>query len=170
MVQLVGLKSWRFDSLRSKWQWWVVVFRPTWVDGRFSVFTVRLLFTMKQKQTHFSFELGIFALRASLRVFVWVLICLHSLRVGGFQASKVFLKTKLLQSCNFVCLHGNCDEELNYSHMYLLNHICGPMIKDKMVDRWNIILSAAVNQQPPVHHEGWMVSDQETIFCWVRVP
>jgi hypothetical protein len=54
--------------------------------------------------------------------------------VGGFQASKVFLKTKLLQSCNFVCLHGNCDEELNYNHMYLLNHICGPMIKDKMVD------------------------------------
>jgi len=24
---------------------------------------------------------------------------------------------------------------------------------------------------PPVHHdEGWMVSGQETVFCWVPVP
>jgi hypothetical protein len=22
----------------------------------------------------------------------------------------------------------------------------------------------------PVHHEGWMISDQETVFCWVPVP
>jgi len=30
----------------------------------------------------------------------------------------------------------------------------------------------AWNQLPPVHHEGWMVSDdhQETVFCWVPVP
>ncbi len=21
-----------------------------------------------------------------------------------------------------------------------------------------------------VHHEGWMVSDNETVFCWVSVP
>jgi hypothetical protein len=20
------------------------------------------------------------------------------------------------------------------------------------------------------HHEGWMVSDEETVFCWVSVP
>jgi hypothetical protein len=26
---------------------------------------------------------------------------------------------------------------------------------------------ATVNQHPPVHHEGWMVSGQETCFCWV---
>jgi len=29
---------------------------------------------------------------------------------------------------------------------------------------------ATVNQHPPVHHEGWMVSSQETVFCWVPVP
>jgi hypothetical protein len=22
----------------------------------------------------------------------------------------------------------------------------------------------------PVHHQGWMICDQETIFCWVPVP
>ncbi len=27
-----------------------------------------------------------------------------------------------------------------------------------------------VNQHPPVHHEGWMISGQETVFCWVPVP
>jgi hypothetical protein len=26
------------------------------------------------------------------------------------------------------------------------------------------------NQHPPACHEGWMVSDQETVFCWVSVP
>ncbi len=31
-------------------------------------------------------------------------------------------------------------------------------------------LPATVNQHPPPHHEGWMVSGQETIFCWVPVP
>jgi hypothetical protein len=29
---------------------------------------------------------------------------------------------------------------------------------------------ATVNQHPPVHREGWMVSGQETIFRWVPVP
>ncbi len=29
---------------------------------------------------------------------------------------------------------------------------------------------ARVNQHPPVHHEGWMKSDQETVFCWLPVP
>jgi hypothetical protein len=28
---------------------------------------------------------------------------------------------------------------------------------------------ATVNQHPPAHHEGWMGSGQETIFCWVPV-
>jgi hypothetical protein len=23
---------------------------------------------------------------------------------------------------------------------------------------------------PPVHHQGWMIRDQETVFCWVPVP
>jgi len=27
-----------------------------------------------------------------------------------------------------------------------------------------------VNGHAPAHHEGWMVSGQETIFCWVPVP
>jgi len=22
----------------------------------------------------------------------------------------------------------------------------------------------------PAHHEGWMISGQETVFCWVPVP
>jgi hypothetical protein len=29
---------------------------------------------------------------------------------------------------------------------------------------------ASVNQHQPVHQEGWMVSGQETVFCWVPVP
>jgi hypothetical protein len=29
---------------------------------------------------------------------------------------------------------------------------------------------AIMNQHPPAHHEGWMISDQETVFCWVSVP
>jgi hypothetical protein len=29
---------------------------------------------------------------------------------------------------------------------------------------------ATVNQQPPAHHEGWMVTGQETVFCWISVP
>ncbi len=29
---------------------------------------------------------------------------------------------------------------------------------------------ATMNQHPPAHHEGWMVSGQETVFCWVPVP
>ncbi len=27
-----------------------------------------------------------------------------------------------------------------------------------------------VKQHPPAHREGWMVSGQETVFCWVPVP
>jgi hypothetical protein len=27
-----------------------------------------------------------------------------------------------------------------------------------------------VNQHPAVHHEGSMISGQETVFCWVSVP
>jgi hypothetical protein len=30
--------------------------------------------------------------------------------------------------------------------------------------------TATVNQHPPAHHEGWMVSGQETVFCWLPVP
>ncbi len=26
-----------------------------------------------------------------------------------------------------------------------------------------------VNQHPPAHLEGWMVGDQETVFCWVPI-
>jgi hypothetical protein len=26
------------------------------------------------------------------------------------------------------------------------------------------------NQHPPMHHEGWTVSGQKTVFCWVPVP
>jgi hypothetical protein len=29
---------------------------------------------------------------------------------------------------------------------------------------------ARMNQHPPVHQEGWMVSGQETVFFWVPVP
>jgi hypothetical protein len=29
---------------------------------------------------------------------------------------------------------------------------------------------ATVNQHPPVHCEGWMISGHETVFCWVPVP
>jgi hypothetical protein len=32
------------------------------------------------------------------------------------------------------------------------------------------LCGARVNQQPPVHHDGWMVGGQETIFHWVLVP
>jgi hypothetical protein len=26
---------------------------------------------------------------------------------------------------------------------------------------------ATVNQHPPAHPQGWMLSGQETVFCWV---
>jgi hypothetical protein len=26
-----------------------------------------------------------------------------------------------------------------------------------------------VKQYPPVHQEGWMISGQETVYCWVPV-
>jgi hypothetical protein len=29
---------------------------------------------------------------------------------------------------------------------------------------------ATVNQHPPVHHQGWMICDQETVFCRLPVP
>jgi hypothetical protein len=29
---------------------------------------------------------------------------------------------------------------------------------------------ATVKQHPPAHHEGWMVSGQETAFCWIPAP
>jgi hypothetical protein len=29
--------------------------------------------------------------------------------------------------------------------------------------------AATMNQHPPVHHQGWMICDQETVFCWVPV-
>jgi len=28
----------------------------------------------------------------------------------------------------------------------------------------------ALYQHPPAHQVGWMVSGQETVFCWVSVP
>jgi hypothetical protein len=28
---------------------------------------------------------------------------------------------------------------------------------------------AIVNQHPPVHHVGWLVSCEETIFSWVLI-
>jgi len=31
------------------------------------------------------------------------------------------------------------------------------------------VRAATVNQHPPVHHEGWMVHGQETVFCWAPV-
>jgi hypothetical protein len=29
---------------------------------------------------------------------------------------------------------------------------------------------ATVNRHPPAHREGWMISGQETVFCWIPVP
>jgi hypothetical protein len=26
------------------------------------------------------------------------------------------------------------------------------------------------NQHPPVHRGGWMVHDQQTVFCWAPIP
>jgi len=31
-------------------------------------------------------------------------------------------------------------------------------------------LYITANQHPPAHHEGWMVSGAETVFCWIPVP
>jgi hypothetical protein len=27
-----------------------------------------------------------------------------------------------------------------------------------------------LNQHPPAHNEGWMIIDEETVFCWIPVP
>jgi hypothetical protein len=31
-------------------------------------------------------------------------------------------------------------------------------------------LYAASQQHPTMHHEGWMISGEETVFCWFWVP
>jgi hypothetical protein len=41
------------------------------------------------------------------------------------------------------------------------------MMNPEFIDEWQ---RATMNQHPPVHHEGWMISGQETVFCWVPVP
>jgi len=33
-----------------------------------------------------------------------------------------------------------------------------------------VLVEATVNQHLPVHYQGWMICDQETVFCWVPVP
>jgi hypothetical protein len=47
----------------------------------------------------------------------------------------------------------------------------------KCVTKWADVIypimssvQATVNQHPPVHHEGWMISGKETVFCWLPVP
>jgi hypothetical protein len=37
--------------------------------------------------------------------------------------------------------------------------------------KWILETSQPVwTSNPPVHHKGWMISGQETVFCWVPVP
>jgi hypothetical protein len=31
-------------------------------------------------------------------------------------------------------------------------------------------VTPAVNQHPLVHHQGWMICDQEKDICWVPIP
>jgi hypothetical protein len=45
----------------------------------------------------------------------------------------------------------------------------GPTFSNGRMKQWNPRL-LCLNQYPPVDHEGWMVSGQETVFCWVPVP
>jgi len=33
-----------------------------------------------------------------------------------------------------------------------------------------LALAGKANKQTLLHHEGWMVNGQETLFCWVPVP
>jgi len=33
-----------------------------------------------------------------------------------------------------------------------------------------VAVGTTVNQHAPAQGEGWMVSGQETVFCWVPVP
>jgi hypothetical protein len=48
------------------------------------------------------------------------------------------------------------------------SHLSQPMGQVALVVYTSIKL-AIVNQHPPVHHEGWMVSGQKTVFCWAPV-
>ncbi len=66
-----------------------------------------------------------------------------SLRLVGLQVFPLLFKLTPLLELNFGILSAACVLSL-----------CG----------------ARVNQQPPVHHDGWMVGGQETIFHWVLVP
>jgi hypothetical protein len=80
---------------------------------------------------------------------------------------------------------GNEGPTFSNARMKQMNPLCKPFmlwvwsdlcwrIEDggnkllRVFKRWEIW--ARENQYPPVDHEGWMVSGQETVFCWVAVP
>jgi hypothetical protein len=39
-----------------------------------------------------------------------------------------------------------------------------------MMHKKSLYSQPQVNQHPRANREGWIVSDQETVFCWVTVP
>jgi hypothetical protein len=43
-------------------------------------------------------------------------------------------------------------------------------LDEEMMYKKSLYSQPQVNQHPPAHHEGWMVSGQATVFCWVTVP
>jgi len=45
---------------------------------------------------------------------------------------------------------------------------CRPMVSE--IAAGSQEFPATVNQHPPGHLKRWMVSGQETVFCWVPVP
>jgi len=50
---------------------------------------------------------------------------------------------------------------------WLLNAFPGPVPWYIIVSIWSF--GATVNQHPSGHHEGWMISGQQIVFCWVPV-
>ncbi len=90
------------------------------------------------------------------------------LRFWLFKYSELTVINKIKEPPNTVNIHmkyvsvlsGYLDRNLCPSSMFHTTLKCVPTSN----------LEARVNQHRPVHHEGWMVSGQETGSCWVPVP
>ncbi len=57
-----------------------------------------------------------------------------------------------------------------YPYLPGMKKLTTVLYSQKLIPVQHWYLPATVNQHPPVHHQGWMICDQETVFCWVPVP
>ncbi len=78
---------------------------------------------------------------------------------------KNLLWTIVLWCCKFVY---NLSQDNSQLSSLCLN-IFWSLESNPLCNCGSLEYGATVNQHPQAHHEGWMVSGQETVFCWVLV-